>query len=337
MSEIWLEREWINRVSPFLERFKWQHGRDSANFRCNICGDSKKSKLKARGHFFVNKTNYFFKCHNCGESMPFYLFLKKFFPNEYREFTVERFRRKQGDAPRKKEKTKAPPKVKIKTSRKLTELPKGHIALQYCESRKIPEDKYDRISYAAYFTNWLKEEGLFKDKHEALPNDPRLMFMICDKDGNASGVCARALDPDTKMRYIMTKFHDNSSSVYGLDFVNLDEDVFVTEGVIDSLFLPNALALCGGDVREELNTLPKEKLIMIFDNEPRHKDTTRRMRRAIDLGYRVAFWEGVPTSFKDVNDVILAGVEPKTLVKLFRDNVHSGAAAVLALQQWSRL
>ena len=38
------------------------------NFRCPICGDSKKHKNKARGYLYQVKTILNFKCHNCGAS-----------------------------------------------------------------------------------------------------------------------------------------------------------------------------------------------------------------------------------------------------------------------------
>ena len=35
------------------------------NFRCPYCGDSQKSRSKARGFVFRKKNDLFFKCHNC--------------------------------------------------------------------------------------------------------------------------------------------------------------------------------------------------------------------------------------------------------------------------------
>ena len=60
-----LDRFTIKREKPFL-----------ANFRCCICGDSKKHPHKARGYIFARKHDLAMKCHNCDASMPLNEFIK---------------------------------------------------------------------------------------------------------------------------------------------------------------------------------------------------------------------------------------------------------------------
>ena len=62
--------KYINLVSSRLQKFK-KVKHDLYNFRCCICGDSKKNKNKARAYFYNIKNNTNFKCHNCGSSMSF--------------------------------------------------------------------------------------------------------------------------------------------------------------------------------------------------------------------------------------------------------------------------
>ena len=56
-----IDKKYINLLSPQLERFKWKK-MDVANCRCPLCGDSQKNKSKARGFFFKKKNDFFFKC-----------------------------------------------------------------------------------------------------------------------------------------------------------------------------------------------------------------------------------------------------------------------------------
>ena len=46
------------------------------NFRCNVCGDSKKKKSKKRAWILTNRVPWMFYCHNCFESIPVEFWMK---------------------------------------------------------------------------------------------------------------------------------------------------------------------------------------------------------------------------------------------------------------------
>ena len=71
-----IDSKYIGLVSARLDKFK-KVKNNLYNFRCPLCGDSKKHKNKARGYLYQVKTNTNYKCHNCGASMSFNNFLKK--------------------------------------------------------------------------------------------------------------------------------------------------------------------------------------------------------------------------------------------------------------------
>ena len=58
-------------------------------FRCNVCGDSKKNRSKRRGYILMQKKNWVFKCHNCGKSMSAEKWLKEYYPVVYKQYIVE--------------------------------------------------------------------------------------------------------------------------------------------------------------------------------------------------------------------------------------------------------
>ena len=71
----YIDTKYVNLVSSRLPLFKRKQ-QGLYNFRCPFCGDSQKSKTKARGYLYQKKTDLFYRCHNCGQSNTFSNFLK---------------------------------------------------------------------------------------------------------------------------------------------------------------------------------------------------------------------------------------------------------------------
>ena len=86
-----VDSKYINLVSSRLQKFK-RVKPDLYNFRCPICGDSKKNKSKTRGYLYTIKADVNFKCHNCGSSMTFSNFLKKIDTTMHKQYVFERFK-----------------------------------------------------------------------------------------------------------------------------------------------------------------------------------------------------------------------------------------------------
>ena len=86
-----VDSKYIGLVSSRLEKFKRVKG-DLYNFRCPLCGDSKKHKNKARGYVYPLKADMNYKCHNCGASSTFSNFLKQIDPTLHKQYTMEKFK-----------------------------------------------------------------------------------------------------------------------------------------------------------------------------------------------------------------------------------------------------
>ena len=86
-----VDSKFIGLVSPKLQKFKRVKA-DLYNFRCPICGDSKKNKSKTRGYLYAVKANTNFKCHNCGASMSLNNFLKQVDPAVHKQYVMEKFK-----------------------------------------------------------------------------------------------------------------------------------------------------------------------------------------------------------------------------------------------------
>ena len=92
-----VDSKYIGIISSRLQKFKKVKA-DLYNFRCPICGDSKKTQSKTRGYLYAVKADMNFRCHNCGASMTFCSFLKKIDPVAHKQYVFERF--KQGSTGR---------------------------------------------------------------------------------------------------------------------------------------------------------------------------------------------------------------------------------------------
>ena len=120
---------------------------------------------------------------------------------------------------------------------------------------------------------------------------------------------------------------DNAPKVFGLDTINREDLVYVTEGPFDSYFIGNSIAMCGSDV--DLRGFDY-KFIFVFDNEPRNKQIVEKIARAAEQGYPVVIW---PSNIhqKDINDMVNAGINVEDVVK---SNIYSGLEAQLKLTSW---
>ena len=126
---------------------------------------------------------------------------------------------------------------------------------------------------------------------------------------------------------------DTMPKIFNLDQCDKNKPHLILEGPIDAMFLDNAVAMAGGSVNEEFLT---ENSILVFDNEPRSRHTCARIQKAIDKGQTISLF---PTNIdqKDVNDMILSGIDAKKINQILYDNASSGATAQLKFNLWKKV
>ena len=319
-----VDSKYIGLVSPRSQKFK-KVKNNLFNFRCPICGDSKKNKSKTRGYFYTIKADVNFRCHNCGASMTFSSFLKEIDTVLHKQYVFERF--KQGSTGRGTvvEEPKfnfEPPKFKQKIN--LPKADTNQIAKEYLEKRKLnPSDFY----YASKFKSWTNSHKKTFENEKI--DEARIIIPLFYKD-SWIGFQGRSLTPNS-VKYITVIFNEHSPKIYGLDNIRTDAPVFVTEGPFDSTFIRNSIAMCGadGDVGKWGVSTP----VWVYDNEPRSKEITARISSTIDRGDKVVIW---PNNIieKDINDMVLAGHDVQTIVE---SNMCSGLEAKLKFTNWKKI
>jgi len=133
--------------------------------------------------------------------------------------------------------------------------------------------------------------------------------------------------------------NENVPKLYGLDTVDFNKTTYVMEGPIDSMFIPNSIATAGGDLVSALSNVQqscKSSLVIVYDNEPRSKDTIKKLDKAILNGYNVCIWPD-NLDHKDINDMVLAGLSPEFIKHIIDTNTYKDLAAKMALTQWSKI
>jgi hypothetical protein len=209
---------------------------------------------------------------------------------------------------------------------KISELNISHPARVYLEERKIKE--LDYFYYCPKFKQWTNSQ---LDVFPNLKQDgPRIIIPLRDKEGNMFGYQGRSLAPKAKLRYITIMLDESKTKIFGLDRVNEDKTIYVTEGPFDSMFLSNSVAMCGSDVN--MSNLNYD-LVYVFDNEPRNKQIVQKHIKAIDDGEKVVIW---PSGIieKDINDMIMAGHNVQNVVE---SNTYQGLEAKLKLTEWKKV
>jgi hypothetical protein len=331
----WIDLKYLGLLSPKLPLYTVKSSNPFlAACRCPLCGDSKKDPLKKRAYFFQQKDKIFYKCHNCGISKSISKLLGELDYLLKKEYDLELFTERNPKAIEVKvlQKTEVVKEDNpLKRIKKISQLHADHPAKQYIVSRKIPYNQHYRLYYTDTFFSWTN--SIIPDKFKSTKKDePRIVIPFFDSNKKMFGYQGRSLNPNAKVRYYTIMFGENEK-VFGLDQINFDDHVYVVEGPIDSLFLPNCLAMAGADISPKL--LNKEKTTIIFDNEPRNPEILRRMRNYIDQGYTVCIW---PNSVKqkDINDMILSGMNINKLLDIISENSYIGLRAQFHYAMWRK-
>jgi predicted RNA-binding Zn-ribbon protein involved in translation (DUF1610 family) len=316
--------KYINLISSRFQKFK-RVKNNLYNFRCPICGDSQTNKNKARGYLYQIKNNTNYKCHNCGVNVSFNNFLKQIDTQIHKQYIFEKF--KEGNTG-KNFTTQAPvlkfeaPKFKPKLD--LPKASENPDAKAYLEKRKLNSNNYYYAERFKEWTNSLRPTFDFVGKDE-----PRIIIPLFYQN-TLVGFQGRALGP-SKVKYITIMLIDDAPKIYGLDKVEKNKNVYITEGPFDSTFISNSIALCGAD--GDIDKWGISNPVWIYDNEPRNREILSRISRVIEMGQKVVIWPSTIKE-KDINDMVLSGLDVQSVIE---SNTYSGLEAKLKFTTWKKI
>ena len=316
--------KYINLISSRFQKFK-RVKNNLYNFRCPICGDSQTNKNKARGYLYQIKNNTNYKCHNCGVNVSFNNFLKQIDTQIHKQYIFEKF--KEGNTG-KNFTTQAPvlkfeaPKFKPKLD--LPKASENPVAKAYLENRKLNPDNY-------YYTEKFKEwTNSLRPTFDNVSKDESRIIIPLFHQNILVGFQGRALGP-SKVKYITIMLIDDAPKIYGLDKVEKNKNVYITEGPFDSTFISNSIALCGSD--GDVDKWGISNPVWIYDNEPRNREILSRISRVIEMGQKVVIWPSTIKE-KDINDMVLSGLDVQSVIE---SNTYSGLEAKLKFTTWKKI
>ena len=339
---IYLEKEYVSRIRPKLPGFT-QKSEFLWNFRCPVCGDSKKNKFKMRGYIYRRKNDLFFTCHNCNAAWSFPKLMEYLDRSIYNEYKLDVLR-ESGKGSKYLEHKAAvkffqdtKPVFEKKTEIDLPtieSLPDTHLAKTYIRNRRIPQERWSELYYAEDFAAFIKE--LIPDYSKELQvGEKRLVIPFLDEKNKLLGVQGRDL-AGSKVKYISVKLNPENPKVYGLNRLNRDENVLVVEGPFDSMFLPNALATMDSHLEHAVKYVgPDTELTFVYDNQPRNSEIVKTMRKTIEGNHKIVIWPN-SMSEKDINDMVLAGYNPSEIAHIIDQNTFQGLRAKLEFDRWRK-
>ena len=141
------------------------------------------------------------------------------------------------------------------------DLPSGHACRMYVESRRIPHEHLKSLYFVENFYRWTNTLIPRKFSEKSLAHDEgRLIIPLVSKDNKIFGYQGRQLKDtldNQAIKYYTIILDESKPKIWGLNTVDEDRTFYVLEGPIDAMFIPNSVAVCGGDlhsVNYSLNT-----------------------------------------------------------------------------------
>ena len=327
----YIDSKYLNILSPQLLKFQ-KKGDFLWNFRCPYCGDSQKSRSKARGYIYRKENDLFYKCHNCGMGTTLGNLIKYIDSKIHKDYIMERYRSGvKTNNPEPEFKFDVPifrKKGILKNLKSISDLSKDHPARRIVEERLIPSKSFSDLYLCESFYKFTNT--LIPNKFPSLDGDhPRLLIPFRDEEGEIFAYQGRAFGKE-EPKYLTIKLEEREK-IFGLDKVNKEEHVYIVEGPLDSLFLDNCIAIAGADVPSM-----DCDFTIIFDNEPRNREIVKHIKKTIEQGYRVVLW---PESIKekDINDMILSGMSKENIKTIIKENAFIGIEAKLKFIEWKKI
>ena len=208
-----------------------------------------------------------------------------------------------------------------------------HPAVKYVINRKIPRDKWSLLYFAPKFKAYTNSvDAKFQEPIEG--EHPRMIIPFFTPAGKCFAFQGRAYGNE-EPKYYTIKVDETQEKIYGLDRLDYSKRIYVVEGPIDSLFLPNAIAVSGASFDTPTIRQLLTNATIVMDNEPRNKEIVKQLAKYIDLGYNIVLYPDTIKE-KDINEMILSGMTSDEILRMINTNTFSGIEAKLKFSTWRK-
>lgn len=323
-------RDWVNdEILPYLPTNRIRQG-DKILFRCPICGDSKKNISKKRGYYYLKTASY--HCFNCDANLSGMKLLQVLSGEEYEELRSKFFKTmfdgKHYNSVSSRDYTQKSTKqdnilqltnvLKPEWKKPLTET-----AETYLRGRFVLDAPFLKEKFYSYISKNGGEYILIPWKINGMDAYFQLNdFLKIGKGGR---------------KYVFPKNKDKL--VYGLDNIDITFPYLICfEGVYDSLFVPNGLAIGGKNLTELQEKIlrkrfPNHNIVYALDNDkPGLLATAKSLERGTTTRTLYFKWFDSSTKEKDINDL----VKSTGNVNIFRDKNYVKSLIIdsITMKMW---
>jgi len=297
MSERMIDNEqWmLDKILEYLPSGYKRTHRDIV-CRCPLCGDSRKSKTKMRGHYYIQSQT--FHCFNCSSSVSALTLLKHLSGEDYQSLKRQYIKESYSSKSKQKKADKQPTVLD---------------ELKDVESI-IPASWYNPLSESA--KSYLDNRMIFD-----APFIGDTSFYSCFDKNNLEYILIPWKFKDVDVYYQINDFmkhgerkyifpYNKTKMIFGLD--NIDRSfkyIICFEGVYDSLFVKNGIAIGGKSITNNQRILlkslfPHHKIVMALDNDVAGKEAALKQ---IDEDPSLCFfnWAKKYPNVKDINDLVI--------------------------------
>ncbi len=347
----------------YINHLSLKNGKQTGSaygFMCPICGHTKKNRSGRTAYILgINSTFPKFYCHRCGYTFgkynSFMDFLREFDSVVFAEYMSD-WRKEQLKVPLKRESKNTNlhiGAVQISSSFQVSEFARqlstidndSHLAKKYLIKRKIPTSNWHKIHY--YYGNAY---SLFKkiypecDKYVEKSNFAKhegLLVPVLNKRQENLGFVLRFLNPINDFRFL-NLFANDGKMFLGEDNIDKNERIYVVEGLFDKLTFnnnQNVLAMLSTNPKlERVDELQKNGVTYIFDNEYNNPTITNNIKRVIQKGFGVFFWDQSISNVKDINDIkVKYGWDDKKIIGYLKKNTYHGLSAVIEFEKRKKI
>jgi hypothetical protein len=210
----------------------------------------------------------------------------------------------------------------------ISELHKDHAAKKYIISRKLPQSF---LSEVYFVSEWKRIVNSVNPTYKSTEFEESRIVVPLIINFELVGFQGRLVGTQSGIRY-MTIMLTNAPKIYGYDHIDWSKPVYIVEGIYDSLFVPNCIAMLGSDINLEfLEQHSSVKFIFLYDNEPHSQQIIQKLNKIVSLGHSVCIWGG-NIKEKDLNDCVLNGVDIDQVI----NNHYLGIRAKLEISRFSK-
>lgn len=320
------------------------HGKLVMNGRCPICGDSKKFKNKKR--FWVHEDDewYAITCYNCDARTNLTAFLSEYFPEELDHLKLLCFDQiKNGNVfkkkPQEKKKVKKPTN---ETHEFLMDWFETHCIKLSDPSNNEKFEKFRKFAIKKVKERNIKEK-FWKDFYFCYKGDYKFRVIVpfFDDKGLVYFFQGRDIDPksdENTLRYLTSSFDEiefPDNKIYNFHRVVENKTVYICEGLLDSLFLKNSIALCNANVTGIASEWIRKKFskrVWVLDNPEIDETGYERALTLLEDGETCFIMPSEHKDCKDLNDLALKLNVKEIDEEIIKDNLYTGAIGLMKVK-----